>query len=387
MAPKSPETLRIADELIESLERYRAILDTAVDGIITISEQGIIETFNRAAEKMFGYAEADVVGCNISMLMPSPFRDEHDDYLRRYVATSEAKIIGIGREVVGLRKDGTTFPMDLAVGQVLLPNRRLFTGITRDISDRKQEQTENQQRLKELAHVSRLVSVGDLASGLAHEVNQPLTAVITHAQACLRMLNSGDADTPLIVESLQQIARQGERAADIVRRLRRFMLKGDAEYKSGDLNTTVRETLALVSHEISHAKVRVTLELDEQMPKAWFDQIQIEQVLVNLVRNAIEAMETTADDRRRLHIRTWTCNESPLRVGVEVLDSGIGFPEGQEQTLFQSYFTTKPQGLGQGLSICRSIVQSHRGRIWAERNSGSGAAFLFEIPIDPAPGL
>jgi len=382
--PQNQEDLHIAHELIESLERYRAILDTAVDGIITINERGIIETFNRAAERMFGYLEREVAGRNISMLMPSPFRDEHDGYIHRYVATGAAKIIGIGREVVGLRKDCTTFPMDLAIGEVFLPDRRLFTGITRDISERKSAQAESQLRLKELAHVSRLVSVGDLATGLAHEVNQPLTAIIMHAQACLRMLKGGDADAHLIGESLQQIARQGERAADIVRRLRRFMLKGDAEYKPGDLNTTVRETLGLVAYELTHAKVQVTLELDQHMPTVLFDQIQIEQVLVNLVRNAIEAMETVLDDQRRLLIRTWTVASAPMQVGVSVRDCGAGFPEGEEQKLFQSYFTTKPQGLGQGLSICRSIVQSHRGRIWAERCPEGGAVFLFEIPVESA---
>lgn len=379
-----PETVAAADTaaaLAESLERHRAILDTAVDGIITINDRGIVESFNRAAERMFGYTAAEIIGHNISRLMPEPYRSGHDGYVRHYVATGDARIIGIGREVEGLRKDGSVFPMDLAVGEVHLPGRRLFTGITRDISYRKAVEMEARRRLNDLAHTARLAALGEMASGLAHEVNQPLTAIISHASACLRMMASGRADAELMQESLQQIARQGERAGEVIKRLRRFVQKGEIEFRAADLNTVVRDVLWLLGHELKAAQVEITLELDEALPAVQMDSVQIEQVVFNLVRNAIDAMQARDGGARRLRIETahdrW--REAPA-VRVAVVDSGPGLG-GLGEQLFQPYFTTKPDGLGQGLSICRSIVEAHDGRLQAADAEGGGACFEFRLPL------
>jgi two-component system sensor kinase FixL len=368
--------------LAESLERHRAILDTAVDGIITISDRGIIESFNRAAERIFGYAAAEVVGRNISMLMPEPYRGGHAGYVANYVGGGAPKIIGIGREVEGLRKDGSVFPMELAVGEVRLQDRRMFTGITRDISKRKAAEVEARLRLNDLAHAARLAALGEMASGLAHEVNQPLTAIISHASACLRMMANGVAEPDLLQDSLRQIARQGERAGEVIKRLRRFVQKGEMEFRGASLNSIVQDVLWLVSHELKTAAVRVELDLADGLAEAQVDRVQIEQVVFNLVRNAIESMSRTPVDQRLLCIRTLPDqrrNAPAVRCVVE--DSGPGFGDLTIAQLFEPYFTTKPDGLGQGLAICRSIIETHEGGISAESKLPSGARFSFWLPV------
>jgi two-component system sensor kinase FixL len=373
----------IQAELGESLDRYQAILDTAVDGIITINTRGQIETFNRAAERIFGYRASEVIGHNVSMLMPVPYREEHDRYLDNYLTTRRKKIIGIGREVKGMRKDGTVFPLDLAVGEVMLPNGRLFTGIIRDISDRKEAEQEARRRMNEFAHVMRLRSMGELASGLAHEVNQPLTAIISHAQACLRMMSDNRADTDLLRESLQQIAKQGQRAGEVIRRLRKYVEKGELEKSPSDLNTSIVEVLELLSHELQVHGIRVYLDAAQNLPVIPADRVQIEQVIVNLVRNAVEAMEATPEERRELHVATCPANHEGVHgVQIDVRDAGPGLEGDAPEKLFESFYTTKPQGLGQGLTICRRIVEAHGGQIWAEPADTGGAAFHVWLPAN-----
>jgi len=380
VVPASAETL--ARELAESLERYRAIIDTTVDGIVTIGVDGLIQSFNRAAERLFGYRADEVIGSNIGLLMPEPYRSRHDHFLEAYLATGTARIIGIGREVEGQRKDGTVFPMDLAVGEVQFQDRRLFTGIIRDISQRRAMEAEARRRLDELAHVSRLAAMGEMATTLAHEVNQPLTAIITHAGACLRLLAAGNADPEILRDSLAQISRQGERAGAVIKRLRRFVRKGDREFTSESLNPIVRDVLWLVGHELRAQRVRVVLDLSESLPEVPMDRVQIEQVVFNLVRNAVEAMEAQADDHRKLWLRTFvTEDDRQTAVAFSVRDSGPGFGEQDPQHFFEPYFTTKPTGMGQGLSICKSIIEAHGGDISAVQSSGSGAHLRFTIPL------
>jgi two-component system sensor kinase FixL len=372
----------VTAELGRLLDRYQGILDTAVDGIITIDERGIVETFNRAAERIFGYSAAEVVGRNISMLMPSPHREAHDRYIDNYLTTHQKRIIGIGREVYGQHKDGTLFPLEIAVGEVIGPDGRLFAGIVRDITDRKKAEAEARRHMNELAHVMRLRSMGELASGLAHEVNQPLTAIISNAQACLRLLDNGRAEPELVREVLQQIARQGERAAEVIRRLRKYVEKGELEKAPSDINSSVVEVLKLLSHELQVHRVRVEVDIAPHLPKVPMDRVQIEQVLVNLIRNAIEAMEE--DDTLPATLRIVT-EEAPLAgaagVRVAVRDNGPGFSADIGDQLFEAFYTTKPGGLGQGLSICRRIVEAHGGRIRAEPAQPGGAQFSFWLPL------
>lgn len=370
-------------ELGEALDRHQGILDTAVDAIITIDQRGRIDSFNRAAERIFGYRASEVLGRNVSTLMPSPYRERHDEFLRNYLSTRRKKIIGIGREVEGLRKDGTVFPMELAVGEVMLSSGRTFTGIVRDISDRKATEQESRRRLDELAHIMRLRSMGELAAGLAHEINQPLTAIVSSAQACHRLLASGDVDVELMMDSLRQIARQGERAAEVIRRLRRHVEKGELEKQPHDLATSVHEVLALFAHELSTRKVNVDVQVPSQLPPVLVDRVQIEQVIVNLIRNALDAMLDTAPDQRGLRI-TLSADFDGTRAGLllAVEDRGSGIDPDIAERLFEPFQTTKPDGLGQGLAICRRIVEAHDGRIWAGPGQAGGALFQVWLPVE-----
>ncbi|MBX6421659.1 MAG: PAS domain S-box protein [Nevskia sp.] len=372
-------------ELIEALELYQAVLDTAVDGIITIDGDGRILSFNHAAERIFGYRAAEVIDRNVSLLMPEPYRSEHDGYLHNYRTTRRKKIIGIGREVEGRRKDGTVFPIELAVGEVNPPGKRVFTGFIRDISDRKQAELEARRRQDELAHLARVHSMGDLAAGLAHELNQPLTAILGYARACLRMIGAGSADLELLRQSMEQIARQGERAAEIIRRLRRYVEKGEIDRQPSDLGARVQEALAMLQHQIKAHAVKVRVNGTEGLPPLLLDSIQIEQVLVNLARNAIEAMTGAQVEAPELELVA-ALSDTPLGVRLSVRDNGPGFGDTAPDELFAPFFTTKKEGLGQGLSICRRIIEAHGGRLWAEPNHPQGAAFHLWLPLPTRNG-
>lgn len=381
-----PDKIRdVQAELSEALDLHQAMLDTAVDAIVTIGEDGRIQSFNRAAERIFGYRAVEAIGHNVSMLMPEPYRSQHDSYLHNYQTTRRKKIIGIGREVEGRRKDGTVLPIELAVGEVNTPGKRVFTGFIRDISDRKQAELEARRRQDELAHLTRVHSMGDLAAGLAHEINQPLTAILGHARACLRMIDAGQADLDLLRQSMEQIARQGERAAEIIRRLRRYVEKGEIDRQPSDLGDRVQEALAMLQHEIKAHAVQVRVSGTEGLPPLLLDSIQIEQVLVNLARNAIQAMACAQVEAPELEV-TAALSDAPVGVRLSVRDNGPGFGSKSPDELFAPFFTTKKDGLGQGLSICRRIVDAHGGRIWAEPSTPCGATFHLWLPLPARNG-
>ena len=376
------ERKRMEEALQEAHRLNQAILETAVDGIICIDAQGRIAVFNPAAERIFGYAAAEVLGSNITVLMPEPFRGEHDQYLRRYADTGVRQIIGTGREVVGRRKDGSLFSLDLAVGKVPLPGKQpMFTGMVRDITERKVAEQEAKRRLDELAQVSRLSLMGEMASGLAHEINQPLAAIVNYAHACRRLLQAGRADPAVLLDTLEQIAKQGQRAGEIVSHLRQFIHRGKTERTLADINAIVSDVIKLLGHEIEAQRVALQLDLDGSLPPHAMDKIQIEQVILNLVKNAIDAMRTMAQDARRLHIRTRRHDGVEQAVEVIVSDTGEGLPKDGSNRVFDPLFTTKPNGIGVGLSISRSIVRTHGGRLWAEPNPNTGAQFHFTLPI------
>ena len=357
---------------------FHTVINTAVDGIIVIDEAGGMLLFNRAAEILFGYKPEEVLGRNISMLMPEPYRSHHDVYMQRYMATGEKRIIGIGREVAAQRKDGSTFPMYLSVGEDRIGGVRVFLGILHDLTDRTSRERDFQELQNELLHALRLTAMGQLTSALAHELNQPLTAVMNYLNAARRTLDGGGEQAiGRVREFMDKAVSQTQRAGQIIRRLRNFIEKRDSDRLPEDLNSCVEEAIALGLVGATDRDVKITTELADDLPPVVIDRIQLQQVMINLMRNAFEALENA--DVRQIVIRTQ--RPAPDFVQVSVADSGPGIPPEIMPNLFIPFSTTKSKGLGMGLTICKAIVEAHNGRIWVAARREGGAEFAFRLPV------
>jgi two-component system sensor kinase FixL len=363
---------RTQAELQQREALLRSILETAPDALIVINDRGLIQSMSTAAERLFGFAADQVVGRNVSVLMPSPHREAHDGYLAHHRATGERRIIGIGRVVVGQRKDGSTFPMELAVGEVTLTGERLFTGFVRDLTERQERERRLNELRSELAHVARLNELGQMAAALAHEVNQPLTAIANYASGARRLLAAGNHAAA--EQAIDRIAEQANRAAQIVLRLREFARKGDALRTTEHLPTTVEEAIALALVGTGQA-VKLLTRFDPAASEVVIDKVQVQQVLFNLMRNAVDAMAGLP--RRELTLATVAAGDM---VEVSVADSGPGLPEQVRTRLFQPFVTTKPSGMGVGLSICHAIIEAHGGELRAATIPGEGTTFRFTVP-------
>ena len=359
-------------------EHLRSILATVPDAMVIIDEEGIIFSFSAAAEKMFGYAESEVVGENVSMLMPSPDRERHDGYLRNYRDTGVRKIIGIGRVTTGRRRDGNTFPMELSVGETWVEGKRIFTGFIHDITQRQDAEFRFHELQSELAHVGRVSEMGTLASSLAHELNQPLTAIASYSEGMADLL-AGDLDgdkAALARETMREVASEALRAGEIVRRMRNFMSHGETERLPESLSRLVTEANALALVGSREHGIDVQVHLDPGADDVIVDRVQVQQVLLNLVRNAIEAMIDSPV--RLLNVSSAAGPTGFVTVSVE--DTGPGISETVAPQLFQAFVTSKQAGMGIGLSICRTIVEAHGGRIWCEAGRDRGTIFRFTLP-------
>lgn len=366
------ETLRERDAHLES------ILDTVIDATVVIDVEGRIQSFNGSAVRQFGYEPDEVIGANVSMLMPEPYRGHHDAYLMRYLTTGEKRIIGSDRVVVGRRKDGSTFPMKLAVGEVRRGDRIYFTGIIRDLTDREESAAMLGQARSELARLARLNELGEMASTLAHELNQPLSAIANYVQGCRRMIEKlDDEHARRLRGALDETARQAIRAGDIIRHLREFVTRGETEKAPEDIKHLVEEAGALALVGSRERGVKSVFDFGPGSGMVVADGVQVQQVLVNLMRNAIEAMRDSP--RRELVVRTRPA--SAERMLVEVEDTGPGISEEVMSRLFQPFVTTKSGGMGIGLSISKRIIESHGGDLTVTRNKAGGATFTFTLPI------
>ncbi|WP_352694182.1 PAS domain S-box protein [Mesorhizobium sp. M0663] len=359
-------------------DHLRSILATVPDAMVVIDEQGRIQSFSTAAEMLFGYQSSEVIGQNVNLLMPSPYREEHDAYLHRYLATGERRIIGLGRTVTGMRKDGSTFPMELSVGEMHPGTGRFFTGFCRDLTERHLAEARIQEQQLELLHMARFTALGEMASTLAHEINQPLTAITNYLKGSRRLLEKSTEDNaPMLREAVEKAAEQALRAGDVIRHLRDFVARGESERQVERLPTLIEEASSLALVGAKEIDVRVSYKLDPAADLVLTDRIQIQQVLLNLMRNAVEAMQGVP--RRELQIITIARDDGMAEVSV--IDTGKGLTPEVSAQLFQPFVTTKKQGMGVGLSICRTIVESHGGHIWAEAMPAGGTAFRFTLRI------
>ncbi len=372
------ERLRRARESAATREAHlQSIIDTVPEATVVINDQGRIQSFSATAERMFGYAAAETLGENVNLLMPAPYGREHDAYIARYLQTGQRHIIGTDRVVSGRRRDGSTFPIELCVGEVWSGNKRLFTGFIRDLTERQETEARLQELQSELVHVSRLTAMGEMASAIAHEINQPLAAVTNYLNGSRRLLSGiGDERLSTVRKAIESASEQALRAGQIIRRMRDFVTRGESERRIESLPRLVQEAAALALVGAKEKGVSVAFDLDPRVDLIVADKVQVQQVLVNLIRNAIEAMETS--ERRDLLIKTSAAADGMAAVQVD--DTGSGLSEDIVQKLFQPFATTKPHGMGVGLSISRTIVEAHGGRIEARPRADRGTSFHFTLP-------
>lgn len=376
-APDGSDRSGVAMALEAAEARLRSVLQTVPDAMIIIDDRGRIESLSTTAEQLFGYARDEIAGHNVSRLMPSPDREQHDSYLKRYLATGERRIIGIGRIVVGQRKDGTTFPMHLTVGELRSAEQHYFTGFIRDLTTQQITEARLKELQSEVTHMSRYTALGEMASTLAHEINQPLTAISNYLRGSQRLLDSIESDsTAMLRDALGKAADQALRAGHIIRRLREFVARGESDRRIENLARLVEDasTLALVGAR--EAGITVSFRLDPQADFVLADRIQIQQVLVNLIRNAMEIMLETPNERR-LEISTTAIDHDLSEISIS--DTGAGLAPEIADHLFQPFVTTKRKGMGLGLSISRTIVEAHGGKIWVEGRPGGGTIFRFTL--------
>ncbi|CUU44267.1 Sensor protein fixL [Blastochloris viridis] len=363
--------------------RLDSVLDTAVDGIVVIDESGSILVFNQACEKLFGWNEDEVRGHNISILMPEDYASKHDDYVANYLTTGVRKIIGIGREVRGQHRNGTSFPVELSVGEAITPEGRQFVGFLSDLRPRKEAEQRLNQLQTDLLHMARVSAMDEMGAALAHELNQPLTAVMLYLQAISRANaretarlggSSGFSENTKLI--LDKAVREAERAGNIIQRMRQFVEKREPERRLLDLNPLVDDAVELTL--LGHRRgTRMTRALTDNLPQVLVDPVQIQQIVVNLVRNALEVVKNV--DSPEVQVTTRTCDDM---VEMAVEDNGPGIPPDAVPNLFRAFVTSKRTGLGLGLAISRTIAQNHGGDLTVDPGgNGHGACFVLKLPI------
>jgi two-component system sensor kinase FixL len=388
-----------ATQDVPKMTPFDALMDAAVDAIVIIDRQGRIQRFNRAAEKLFGYREAEVRGQNVSLLMPEPHRSGHDGYLERYARTGEASIIGQGREEYGLQRDGATFPMLLSVGEIQQAGLEGYVGIIRDLTEVRRTQAQVRNLEEQLLHADRLVILGELTAGIAHEINQPLTAIAAYADAGRKIIErmehapaAGRSTPPAAAPATpaayspaedmnsicERIGGQARRAGEVVQRLRGLVRSGRMSKGRHDINDIIKNILLLFEFEVKKTGTDLLFFPLEPPESLYVDEIQVQQILVNLVKNSLDAIAESGRAGGRVEIRVR--KEEPELL-VSVSDNGPGVPASHRPRLFDAFFTTKPKGVGLGLSICRTIAAAHGGTLRYEQSEQGGSCFTLSLPL------
>jgi two-component system sensor kinase FixL len=365
-----PESLDLAE--------FDALLDAAVDAIVAIDQRGRIIRFNKAAEEMFGYRASEVVSRPLNILMEAGEARSHQNFVERYLRTGSRRIIGRGREVVAQRRNGTLFPASLSVGEARSPDGMRFVGLIRDLTHEKQAEAEALRHREQLMHASRLTTMGEMAAAMAHELNQPLSAIATYTAACQRFLNQGQHAHEDVFNALREVGAQAHRAGQIIQRMRDFTRSRESRRKQMSLAELIEEIRPLAELDAKANDVQLTIEIDPDLPPINADGIQIQQVILNLLRNGMDAMVDAPSILRLLRLHAFLDDSKALR--VEITDQGHGVPEALRQQLFTPFFTTKPTGMGMGLAISRSIITAHGGKLDCVNNPEGGATFFFTLP-------
>ena len=358
-----------------------AVIKTAPNGLIILDERGIVQSFNTAAERMFGYKSHEIIGQNISLLMPSPQAKKHDDFVKRYLLTGQKNIIDIGREVMARKKNDQLFPVELAVGEVTSNGQRLFTGFISDLTEQRISQKQITKLQSELVHVARHSAMGEFASTLAHELNQPLTAIANYTLATRQLVDKIEKfeKKQSVISMLDKAAAQAERAGDIIRSIRSFVKHHENEFDWEELDEIVTEAVEIATIGTSKYHIDVRIKKSGALPYVCLDRIQIQQVITNLVRNAIDAIVEQPGER---NVKVELSRHGARSVIVRILDNGPGIAPQIQKNLFEAFNTNKPDGVGIGLAVSKTIILSHNGEIRGKNRPEGGAEFTFVLPID-----
>jgi len=367
-------------QLWEREAKLNAIFNASVEGIITLDKSGTILSTNRAVATIFGYGREELISCSFKKLL-SPGQKKNRAYdLKNYLEDKAPKGIGTIREVEGLHKDGTVIPLDISMVEFSIDGVRYFTSIVRDVSLRKHQEQQEKEHLEELAHVTRLSLMGEMGTGIAHEVNQPLTAIANYSQACLRFIGVDNPDLGQLGDILFKIHQQALKAGQIIHRMKDFVSHRKMYRSDININNLVRDAISLCVTDFKENNIRLKLELADDLPDVLVDNVQIEQVLINLINNSIDALKSQPPKKyRQLSIQTQLHNDNAIEIRVK--DNGPGIDEAQQLKILSPFYTTKSDGMGMGLSISRSLVEAHDGVLRFNSKPDKGATFYFTLPV------
>ena len=365
-------------------EKFRLATEASPSGIVLVNDRGRIVLVNTHVEKLFGYEREELVGKLVDVLVPERFAGQHPAHREQFLAAPTARAMGAGRELFGRRKDGSEFPVEIGLNPIQTPEGTLVLAAVVDISARKLAEAEALQHREEVGHLSRVAVMGEMAASIAHELNQPLSGIISNASAGQRFIDRGDVDLRELRELLADIVADGRRAGDVIRGLQSMVKKGSPTRQRLNLNELVMNVVRMIKPNAAHHSCEVQTLLDPDLPPIEADPIQLQQVLINLVINAFDAMRNTPLSRRKVVIATERNGDGVICMSVR--DYGTGISEQARERLFDHFFTTKVEGLGMGLGIVRSIVESHGGTVAGENVDGGGARFHFTLPAGAAVG-